>query len=158
MHSPKRPGPHESGLISDTMESVLTAGVVVLMLASVIGLVALITTAFVPPKVGDIMRFHPGATVAEGLTFTVHRAEGAVQSRRACVLDPETMEQGGGSLVVEARLLKLHQYRLHWIGGATAAGGNNCGNSANLLVKQSDLQTLINAMGGRGIAGRGDVF
>lgn len=158
MHSPKRPGPHDSGLISDTMESVLTAGVVVLMLASVIGLVALIATAFVSPKVGDIVRFHPGTTVAEGLTFTAHRTGSTVRPGRTCVLDPQTMVQSGGSLVVEARLLKLHQYQVHWIGGATAAGGNNCGSSVNLLVKQSDLQTLMNVMGGRGMAGRGDVF
>lgn len=158
MHNPKRPGPHHGRLISDTVESVLTAGAVVLMLASIIGLVALITTAFVPPKVGDIVLFRPGNTIAEQMTFDAHHAGPAAQPGAACVLDPNTMVKRGGSLVVETRLLKRHEYQVHWTGGATAVGARNCGRSADLLMQQSDLETLVNAVGGRGLAGRGDVF
>lgn len=158
MHSPKRPSPRDSGLISHTVESVLTAGAVVLMLASVIGLVALIATAFIAPKVGDIVLFRPGTSVAEHMSFAAHRTGKALQPGAACALDPNVMLKDGGSLVVEAKLLKLHEYQLHWAGGPTAKGTDNCGRSVNLLMKQSDLETLVNAMGGRGLAGRGDVF
>lgn len=158
MFNPKRPGSHEGGMISGTLESVLTAGTVVLMLASIIGLVVLIASAFVTPKVGDVLVFRPGVTVAEGVTFTADRAGNAARSGASCVLDPGTMVQGGGSLVVESRLLKRHEYQVHWAGARTASGAQNCGRSADLTLQQSDLETLVNAMGGRGLAGRGDVF
>lgn len=158
MFDPKRPTPHDGGLISDTLESVLTAGAVVLLLASVIGLVALISTAFVVPNVGDVVQFRPGATVSEALTFTADRAGSAAQPGASCVLDPATMVQGGGSLVVESRLLKRHEYRVHWAGRQTAPGAQNCGRSVDLTLQQSDLETLVNVMGGRGLVGRGDVF
>ncbi|HET8995115.1 MAG TPA: hypothetical protein VFN42_00465 [Acetobacteraceae bacterium] len=158
MFNPKRPGSHDGGLISGTLESALTASAVVLMLASVIILVALISTAFVAPRVGDVVRFRPGSTVAEDLTFPAHRAGTAAQPGASCVLDPATMVQGGGSLVVESRFTKLHEYQVHWAGQRTASGAQDCGRSVDLTLRQSDLETLVNAMGGRGLVGRGDVF
>lgn len=158
MHSPKRSGPHHDGLVSDTVESLLTAGAVVLMLASIVGLVVLITTAFSAPRVGDIVLFRPGATVADTMTFTAQRTGTATRAGGTCVLDPSAMVQGGGSLVVEGRLTKAHAYLLHWAGGRTAAGSQDCGHAAELTMTRTDLETLVNAMGGRGIAGRGDVF
>lgn len=155
MNSPRQNGPRPEGRVSQTVESWLTAIAAVMMAASVIALVMLVSTAFAPPRVGDIVLFKPGARVADSFTITAHQV-GAPAS--ACTLDPAVMVQGGGSLVVESRSVPAHDYQVHWAGSRTAKDGHNCGQSADLVLRQADLQSLVNAMGGRGLAGRGYVF
>ena len=155
MNSPRHNGPGGESRISQTVESWLTAAAVVMMAASVITLVMLVATAFAPPRVGDIVLFKPGARVADSFTVTAHRPG---TSGSSCTLDPAVMVQGGGSLVVESRSVAAHDYQVHWAGSRTAKGGHNCGQSADLVLRQADLQSLVNAMGGRGLAGRGYVF
>ena len=60
--------------------------------------------------------------------------------------------------MVEGRSLASREYQVHWAGLRTSTGAQDCGQSADLTMKKADLETLVNAMGGRGIAGRGYVF
>lgn len=155
MNGPRQNGPRGEGRISQTVESWLTAAAVVMMIASVATLVMLVATAFAPPRVGDLVVFRPGARVAQSFSVTARHA-GTQES--TCTLDPAVMQQGGGSLVVESRSRPAQDYRVHWAGSRTADGANTCGQSADLILREADLQSLVNAMGGRGLAGRGNVF
>ena len=155
MNDPRNP--RHDGAAAETIESVLTAGAVVLMLASILFLALLISTAFSAPRVGDILAFKQGARVADVLTVTARRAD-ATGPDATRVPDPEGMVQDGGSVVVEGNAVTGESFRVHWAGGKTAAGTPDCGRSAELIVSKPDLQSLINAMGGRGMAGRGLVF
>lgn len=151
-----RPGraPRHGGALADTLESLLTAAAVVLMLASMGCVAVLVVAGFSAPRVGDVIMFRPGTPVDMTVNFEAHRTG----TGAGCVLDPDVMVNGGGSLVVEARSRLQSAYQVHWAGGRTADGTSDCGRSADLMVNKSDLLKLVNVMGGRGIAGRGDVF
>jgi hypothetical protein len=76
MKLPKRQ-PRDSETISDTVDSLLTACTVVLLLASLGGLTALFASLHIGLRVGDILAFKPEASVADGLPVTATR-------RKAC--------------------------------------------------------------------------
>jgi len=158
MSNPKRPSPHHDGALSATVESLLTAGAVMLMLASVVCMVVLITTAFAAPQVGDVVVFRTGTQVADDLSFIVRRVGSGGRAAAACRLDPEVMLGSGGSLVVESQSPAERTYQVHWAGGRTTAGAQDCGPEADLTIPKDELERMVNAMGGRGIAGRGYVF
>ena len=150
-------GPRDGGLTAETLDSLLTAGAVVLMLASMVWLAVLISSTFSSPRVGDLLIFKPGTRVAD-MDTVVARRSGATGPQATCVLNPEVMVNGGGSIVVEARSVTGQAYNLHWAGAQTAAAPHDCGRSAELIVSTADLRLLVTTMGGRGLAGRGHVF
>ena len=95
----------------------------------------------------------PATLVSTGVSAP---AKGALAV--ACALDPNTMAESGGSLVVEGlQTVPSLQYRIHWAGSATAKSNDNCGASADLLVSRTDLQRLANAAGGFGVGDKGMV-
>lgn len=155
MNTPKRPSPHDHGAMSATVESLLTAGAVVLMLGSMAFMAMVISTGLAAPQVGDVLMFHRGVQVADSKVVTAREAG---QPQASCVLDPTVMARNGGSLVVEGSLQHARLYQVHWAGTRTASGARDCGRSADLILPKADLQRLVIAVGGRGIGGRGYVF
>lgn len=99
------------------------------------------------PALGDIVRFAPsGAGPAAAARIVLAEIVGSVPggpSHGLCVLSSREMDQNGGSLVVEARMIAAHAYKVHWAGGATSLGSTNCGRSAELLLNAKDLSALI---------------
>jgi hypothetical protein len=147
--------------LSDTVDSLLTACTVVLLLASLGGLVALVSSLHVGLRVGDVLVFKPEASVADGLPVTATRSAPLPQqsgSAAACTLDPAIMAQGGGSIVVETKSLTSPVYGVHWAGARTSTGAGDCGRSVDLMMSRMDLQTLVNAIGGFSFNSRGYVF
>jgi hypothetical protein len=165
MKLPKRQ-PRDSETISDTVDSLLTACTVVLLLASLGGLVALFTSLHIGLRVGDILAFKPEASVADGLPVTATKAvrvaeqsaTGKPAPAAVCTLDPAIMAHEGGSIVVESKSLIYPTYRVHWAGAHTSMGAGDCGSSVDLKISRMDLQTLVNAIGGFSFNSRGYVF
>lgn len=160
MKLPKR-HPHDNEAFADTIDSLLTACAVVLLLASLGGLTALFTTLHIGLRVGDILVFKPEVSVGDSLTVTATRVAPLPQqsaSAQTCTLDPAVMAQGGGSLVVETKSLIKPDYGVHWSGARTSEGAGDCGSSANLTMSRMDLQTLVNAIGGFSFNSRGNVL
>jgi hypothetical protein len=146
---------------STTLESILTACTVVLLLVSLGGVAALISGLHVGLRVGDILVFKPGTEIMGSLpataTFTGAGTKPA-DSPVVCTLDPLVMAHSGGSLVVETQSLTKPVYEVHWAGGQTASGGSSCGTSANLTISRIDLQGLVTAIGGFSLNSRGNVL
>nr|WP_294548934.1 hypothetical protein [uncultured Rhodopila sp.] len=103
------------------------------------------------PKVGDIVVFAPGDPHGDdgNIRIAVHRP-----GLPGCVLDLDAIRQTGGSLVVEARVLRpVPGFRLHWAGERTSnSAGGDCGNSADLFLGKGDLGSLATAAGGYGLS------
>ena len=160
MKFPKRRS-RDSETLSDTVDSLLTAGTVVLLLASLGGVAALVSNLHVGLRVGDILVFKPEANVADGLPVTATRSAALPQqpaSAASCTLDPAVMAHNGGSLVVETRSLVAPVYGVHWAGAHTSSGAGDCGGSVDLTMSRMDLQTLVNAIGGFSFNSRGNVL
>jgi hypothetical protein len=160
MKLPKR-HPRDNEAISDIVDSLLTACTVVLLVASLGGLMALFSSLHVGLRVGDILVFKPGASVADGLPVAATRSTPLPQqsgSARICTLDPAVMAHDGGSLVVETKSLTEPDYGVHWAGAHTSAGASDCGGSVDLTMSRMDLQTLVNAIGGFSFNSRGNVL
>ena len=121
------------------------------LLASSVAVVTAVRTIEIGPKVGDILVFRQGARMAADWQFTVVAAG---QAAPTCVLRPDVMTSGGGSLVVEQRLQSPRAYRVHWAGARTSDGTSDCGRGADLIVPGADLQLLTNAVGGAGVEHR----
>ena len=146
---------------SATLENVLTACTVVLLLASLGGLAALISGLHVGLRVGDILVFKPKTEIVGSLPATATFAGAEVRPAGApavCTLDPVVMAHGGGSLVVETKSLVKPTYEVHWAGGPTANDGSSCGTVADLTISRMDLQSLVNAIGGFSLDSRGNVL
>lgn len=161
MKLPKRQQPRDSETLSDTIDSLLTACTVVLLLASLGGLAALFASLHIGLRVGDILVFKPDATVADSLPVSATRSSPLPQQSAAaptCTLDPAVMARAGGSLVVETKSLAQPVYEVHWSGGHTSTGSGDCGGSADLTMSRMDLQTLVNAIGGFSFNSRGNVL
>ena len=157
------PGRHsgDGGTSSATIDSILTACTVVLLLASLGGLAALISSLHVGLRVGDILVFKPGTEIVGGLPATATFAGVETRpagARVACTLDPSVMAHGGGSLVVETKSLVKPVYTVHWSGAQTSGDGSSCGTSADLTISRMDLQSLVNAIGGFSLDSRGNVL
>jgi hypothetical protein len=150
---------HES--LTDTVDSLLTACTVVLLLASLGGLTALIASLHVGLRVGDILVFKPEASIADTLPVTATRLAALphkVAAATTCTLDPAVMAHDGGSLVVETKSLAKPVYGVHWAGAHTSTGTGDCGGSVDLTMSRMDLQTLVNAIGGFSFNSRGYVL
>jgi len=162
MKLPKRQ-PRDKEATADTIDSLLTACTVVLLLASLGGLTALFTTLHVGLRVGDILVFKPQANVADTLPVTAIATRSAPlpqqsASAATCTLDPAVMAHDGGSIVVETRSLTRPVYGVHWAGTHTSTGVGDCGSSADLTMTRMDLQTLVNAIGGFSFNSQGNVL
>ncbi len=160
MKLPKRQ-PRDNEATSDTIDSLLTACTVVLLLASLGGLTALFASLHIGLRVGDILVFKPEATVADSLPVTATRSAPLPQQSAlapTCTLDPAVMAHGGGSLVVETKSLTKPVYGVHWAGAHTSTGAGDCGGSVDLTMSRMDLQTLVNAIGGFSFSSRGNVL
>jgi hypothetical protein len=118
----------------------LFAGGVVL--AAGIAAAALPELMRVPPKVGDIVVFSPARPIGDpGVRIVVGRPGGTW-----CVLDLAVMGRTGGSLIVEAWLPRpVSGFRLHWAGAHTSDGITDCGSSADMIVADIDLTSLVTA-------------
>jgi hypothetical protein len=153
--------PRDGEATSYTIDSLLTACTVVLLLASLGGLTMLCASLHIGLRVGDILVFKPGARVAEGLPVTAIRSVPLPRqpaSAATCTLDPAVMALDGGSLVVETKSLTQPVYGVHWAGVRTSAGAADCGSSVDLTMSRIDLQSLINVIGGFSLSSRGNVL
>lgn len=132
----------------DTASVKLAGAVAVGLLVAVTVTSAMRLQDAVRPHNGDIIAFDPTRPPRAGdLAFTV--ASLGRPNAQPCVLDARVMQRSGGSLVIERTWLTptLH-YRLHWIGGPTSDGANDCGNPADLRLDPSQVVTLSVAAGG----------
>ena len=128
--------------------TILRAGLLAVLLSSGVAALAAARSVDLAPRVGDIAVFGAHRHFEADWTIdATHVADGA-----ACVLQPDVMMHDGGSLVVEQRTAKADAYRVHWAGPRTAAGEGDCGAVADLALGRDDLQMLINAAGGPGVA------
>jgi hypothetical protein len=119
------------------------------LLATAIAVNAVVALAHATPRVGDIVAFAPSAIEPEGETrsLLVHR-----QGQPDCVLDLKDIRHSGGSVVVENEVRgKTSGFRVHWAGDRTSAGTGDCGNDAELIVDQRDLDMLALSAGGYGV-------
>lgn len=160
MKLPKR-RPRDAEAMSDTVDSLLTACTVVLLLASLGGLTALFASLHIGLRVGDILVFKPDAAVADSLAVTATRTTALPRQSavaQTCTLDPAVMAHGGGSLVVETKSLIHPVYVVHWAGGPTSTGAADCGTSVDLTMSRMDLQSLVNTIGGFSLNSRGNVL
>ncbi|MDE2517565.1 MAG: hypothetical protein KGL12_16170 [Rhodospirillales bacterium] len=160
--------PHHS---EDGQDEVSWFTLIAFMAASVLTICAsvffVLSTVDFAPDVGDIVRFRPGQSMADFTRFAVPAhfasrdpmAPTEAATEGGCLLRPDVMTERGGSLVIEARgLTGSHDVRVHWQGGPTARGAENCGGSATLILSQNDLRALANVAGGFGASGPRNVF
>jgi hypothetical protein len=103
------------------------------------------------PYVGGIIVFRQDATSFDRWSVTADATgdELAAPGTRHCVLSPNVMVARGGSLVVEARQMSIPPvFRVHWAGGHTENGPEDCGTAADLVIDRRELMRLANAAGG----------
>jgi hypothetical protein len=122
----------------------------VTVLAAVFGMTVLAQKAAqFGPEVGDLVTFNPArpAPLDNGTRLTAARSR-----QTSCVLDLPTIQQSGGSLVIEQRGIGPGQsYRAHWAGPRTSEDPSDCGPEADLTLSQFDIDTLATAAGGFGV-------
>ena len=147
MRGPGRRRPQ--AVIGDLGGTALLGFVIGALLASSVAFVATARTIDLGPKVGDILVFRPGHRMTSDWEFTV--AAPTRQPVASCVLKPDVMTSGGGSLVVERQLAAPRTYQVHWAGLRTSDGVADCGHNMELVVSGPDLQLLTNAVGGAGV-------
>ncbi|HEY7580069.1 MAG TPA: hypothetical protein VH855_20975 [Acetobacteraceae bacterium] len=103
------------------------------------------------PQTGDIIAL-PATRVPPVITasFAVRRA--IAPDSMSCILDVETMQKSGGSLVVETSQFNPSRiFRVHWAGVQTSNNHDDCGRSADLLLNSNQIAALIFAAGGTGV-------
>ncbi len=99
---------------------------------------------------GDIVRFDPKGY----MPLDVHTQVAALRADKSdCILDLEAIHRGGGSLVVEQRYRGdgRPRYRVHWAGQQSASGSADCGQDADLMLDDTNLNLLAMAAGGWGV-------
>jgi hypothetical protein len=134
--------------IGRVMGPALFGAVTLLTAAGAVNMVAMLARS--GPRVGDIIAFdrqHQTAALESEARLLVHRPD-----QYACVLDLNTMRQGGGSMVVEARMPgETRAFHLHWAGGRTSQDTADCGQTADLILDHRDMDILALAAGGYGV-------
>ena len=119
------------------------------VLLCLLGTMELAQLAFQPgPRVGDIIAFRQRQTEAaapeDAQLTVVHAKDGA-----SCDLDTAAIRHAQGSLIVEQREEGAARfYRVHWSGARTSLGPRDCGPSADLTLRDTDMETLATAAGG----------
>ncbi len=126
--------------------AIIAVACVVVVALSVNAIVALARTV---PRVGDIVTFPPSTAVAmDDTTRLVVRRNDSTD----CILDLSILRRSGGSIVVDTRIGgEEGDFRVHWAGPRTSAGGGNCGSDAELIIDHRDLDILALSAGGYGI-------
>jgi len=119
-------------------------------LLSVLGAVDLVrAVAALGPGVGDVITFESGQGAALDMDA---RLDVVRTDQTACQLDVAAIGRAGGSLVVEQRQPgQPRLYQAHWSGPGTSPNGADCGQSADLLLKDADMEVLAMAAGGYGL-------
>jgi hypothetical protein len=130
------------------LSPLLVAGV--FAVASFVGAVDLArAVADMGPQVGDVITFLPDRGIAPDINA---RLDVARASQGTCRLDVTVLHKSGGSLVVEQRAAEGSRlYRVHWSGARTSADNGNCGASADLSLRNADMEVLAMAAGGYGV-------
>jgi hypothetical protein len=102
------------------------------------------------PQVGDVITFQSDRGMTNDMSA---RLDVARITQGTCRLDAGVMHASGGSLVVERRQVSTpHRYQVHWSGLKTSTDDQNCGRSADLVLRDSDMEVLALAAGGYGVA------
>jgi len=137
--------PHSAN--EGAMSALMAGSVLIAVVLGSIELLTILHTFNQGPVVGDMVTFSATAT---GVVEDPMKVALAVSpADRTCVLSPDVMRAGGGSLVVEGRETPAAKslYRVHWAGAHTAKGAEDCGGKANLVLSASDLRSLASATG-----------
>lgn len=126
------------------MAIVITAG-----LALTAGLVRLVDT--LAPQIGDIIAFQATPIPAVNTpSFTARRV--IAPDSAPCMLDVETIQKSGGSLMVETSQFQPGRlFQVHWAGTRTSNSDDDCGSSADLLLNPNQIAALVFAAGGKGV-------
>ena len=128
-----------------------------MFLSMVIAVVFIARSYAVGPTVGDIIALRPGAELPDPMRESLEavRLDGA-RKRGRCLLQTDVMAAARGSLVIEAEQDGASAaYAVHWAGGPTSRGTNNCGASADLELTPGDLAHLAQVAGGFGASPSG---
>jgi hypothetical protein len=133
----------------DILGTALLACMLAALLASSVAVVSAATRLDIAPKIGAILVFKPGTQLPADWEFRTVVVSG--QLPVSCTLRPASMAANGGSVVVEQRSDNKRLYRVHWAGARTSDGPDDCGATADLMVRRVDLQLLINAAGSGGL-------
>jgi len=132
----------------EVVRTAVGASLIAALLASSVAVVSAATRIEIGPRVGDILVFRRGARMPTDWEFIVVTT---AMPAATCSLRPDIMAAEGGSLVVEQRRQSPRTFQVHWAGKCTSTGGSDCGDSAELVVSNADLQLLSNVVGGPGI-------
>ena len=107
------------------------------------------------PSIGGVIVFKPDAIASERWVVHAVRLErGSIKwqhnsDAQRCSLSPAVMARAGGSLVIEARRMSRPPvFQVHWAGGYTDSGSDDCGPAADLMLDRADVMRLANAAGG----------
>ena len=133
---------------SQPLQFVLLAAAMVLAVVS--GMAGIVRQAAqFGPAVGDLVAFDPThrAPFESNVRLTANRLQQA-----ACDLDVATMQQSGGSFMLERRGgAPDRRYQVHWSGPRTSPDAQDCGSQADLVLSRTDIDTLATAAGGFGV-------
>ena len=123
-------------------------------LAGMVGTITLINqVGELGPKVGDIVAFEPQEPMSSDMKARVTAVYSGQHQGKSCVLDVRTMHHDGGSLIIEARQVKMPGVmQVHWAGRHSSDSNTDCGATADLLLGPDDLEVLAIAAGGYGVA------
>ncbi|HTW72344.1 MAG TPA: hypothetical protein VME47_20850 [Acetobacteraceae bacterium] len=131
-----------SRLLRDANEMLGTISLALVLaglLSGMVGAASLLQGVQFGPPVGEILHFGPYNGWTPTWQIDAHRALG----HRPCVLKPAIMALSRGSAIVERR--DGRKFLIHWAGGPTSEGRTNCGDTADVLVGLTAVQTLLNA-------------
>lgn len=140
---------HTKGDNSTGLGTILLS-IAAIALAGTVGTVGLMQQAGdFGPKVGDIVAFDPLRQFPRDMKAQI-AAESAQAPSAGCLLDVRAMHAEGGSVVIEAKQPgERPSFRVHWAGQHTS-DSRDCGSSAELVLDQDDIETLVMAAGGYG--------
>jgi hypothetical protein len=133
-----------SRLLRDANEILGTASLAIVLagvLTGMVGAVSLLQSVEFGPPVGEILHFGPYIGWTPGWQIDARQAS----DHRLCVLKPAIMALTHGSAVVEQRQRGGREFLLHWAGGPTSEDRTSCGDTADLLLGLTAVQTLLNA-------------
>lgn len=102
------------------------------------------------PQPGDIIAF-PAKRVSSLITPSFAAKRAIAPDSMSCILDVQTIQKSGGSLVVETSQLNPGTFRVHWAGVRTSNNHDDCGRSADLVLNGNQIAVLIFAAGGIGV-------
>jgi hypothetical protein len=131
-------------------------GLAAIGLAGMVGTISLIhQVGELGVKVGDFVVFDPREPMSSDMNARVVATYATETPGATCVLDVRTMHANGGSLIIESRQPQPQgapRLLAHWAGPRSGDGVSDCGRSADLLIRQDDIETLAMSAGGYGIS------